>query len=248
MQSRDDLKIILNRIDGKGYKAYGDIKGSYAFSPYSLTVDHVQGDPYAVPSRVSVRTPLKDTGYSPNLYSSQIREIAFRDFLGRRFHQAIQKLSKGNRGIGKSGLIEIDHGSQQILNRSSVILHGEFLEIRFFVGLPARGRTILAGQAMEIFFKEIPAIFKEILSTDSVSLNNLQSHVETAEDTQALREQLKEKGLTAFVGNGSLLPRSSGVEQRPLKAGIPLSLRRNGKWSFNVPMAGRSRGWGSPRG
>ncbi len=35
----------------------------------------------------------------------------------------------------------------------------------------------------------------------------LQRHVETAEDTEALRDSLTAKGLVAFVGNGATLPR-----------------------------------------
>ena len=36
MQGADDLRRILRRIDGRGYKAYKDIEGIYNFGEYTL--------------------------------------------------------------------------------------------------------------------------------------------------------------------------------------------------------------------
>ena len=55
MQSSAELKTLLNRIDHRGYPAYKDTKGTYQFPGYILSIDHVQGDPFASPSKVSVR-------------------------------------------------------------------------------------------------------------------------------------------------------------------------------------------------
>ncbi|MBN1222300.1 MAG: isopentenyl-diphosphate delta-isomerase, partial [Candidatus Aminicenantes bacterium] len=55
MRSRDDLKMILSQIDGRGYKAYKDIEGTYDFGEYQLDIDRAQADPFAPPSRVRVR-------------------------------------------------------------------------------------------------------------------------------------------------------------------------------------------------
>ena len=53
MQSSTDLRSLLNRIDHRGYPAYKDTKGMYQFPGYVLSIDHVQGDPFASPSRDS---------------------------------------------------------------------------------------------------------------------------------------------------------------------------------------------------
>jgi hypothetical protein len=50
--SADDLGRILNRIDGRGYKAYREIRGEFELGSGSLFIDHVQGDPYAAPSKL----------------------------------------------------------------------------------------------------------------------------------------------------------------------------------------------------
>ncbi len=47
MQTAQDLKRTLQRIDGKGYKAYKDTESSYDCREYVLIIDRVQGDPFA---------------------------------------------------------------------------------------------------------------------------------------------------------------------------------------------------------
>ena len=54
MQSAAELRNKLKSIDHKGYPAYKELKGQYDFQDYVLSVDHVQGDPFASPSRLSV--------------------------------------------------------------------------------------------------------------------------------------------------------------------------------------------------
>ena len=58
MQSAENLRAVLQRIDGRGYKAYKDMRGVYSFSEYTLYIDHVQGDPFASPrARLSLDMP-----------------------------------------------------------------------------------------------------------------------------------------------------------------------------------------------
>ena len=54
MKRSDDLQEILRRIDHRGYPAYKDTAGAYQFGSYILSIDHVQGDPFASPSKVSI--------------------------------------------------------------------------------------------------------------------------------------------------------------------------------------------------
>ena len=58
MRDAESLQQTLHRIDGRGYKAYRDIRGSYRLEAADLYIDHVQGDPFAAPSKLRVRIPL----------------------------------------------------------------------------------------------------------------------------------------------------------------------------------------------
>ena len=54
MKTSLELRNHLKSIDHRGYPAYKDLKGQYDFKDYVLSIDHVQGDPFAAPSKVSV--------------------------------------------------------------------------------------------------------------------------------------------------------------------------------------------------
>ena len=249
MASKEDLISILTRIDDKGYKAYKDIEGSFDFGTFALHIDHVQGDPFAAPSRLRVHVPLSKTGFPSSLYEKRIRRIAFQDFIGRRFEAVLSKVAQGHRGIGKSGLISIDSGKQEILERSAVSMDAQGVEVRFTVGLPADGRRILGKEATAIFFEEIPQIVGQSLSYQYYDPSEAEMHVEVTEDQEAIRRQLEEKGLVAFIGDMSILPRRSGVDDRPLTQDVvPFYYPPELEVEMVIPNRERIKGMGIPRG
>jgi len=138
-----DLEKILNRIDRKGYKAYKDIQGAYQFQNFTLYIDHVQGDPFASPTKIRVRVNQSLAKFPQELFGTKVRRIALQDFITRQVHNTIGRIVKGNRGIGKSGMFSIDVGGQEVLERTSALIQKEWVEIRLYMGLPAAGRTIL---------------------------------------------------------------------------------------------------------
>ncbi len=247
--TKEDLRRTINRIDGRGYKAYKDVKGEYDFGLYRLIIDHVQGDPFAAPSRVRVRLSIERAGFPRDLWGKRVRRIAFCDYIGRQFHRAIRRLTKGHRGMGKSGMVDIDVGRQEILERNAVIVDGRDMEVCFVVGLPAAGRTILGREALEIFFEEIPKVVDKSLFYRSIDQKEILRHVDVAEDQEVMRGLLDERGLVAFVAGESMLPRRSGVDDRPLEAGaIPLKAPFELDLEMELPHRGRIKGMGIPKG
>lgn len=250
MRIADELRRTLRRIDGKGYKAYKDIEGSYGFGDYTLIVDHVQGDPFASPSRVRVRLPQRIAGFPKETYRTKSREIALRDFLTRKFLDATRRFCKGNRGTGKSGLISIDRPGQEILERTSMFVNDEYVEARFVMGLPAFGRRIAGGHAEEMFFQELPRIVRSSLLFKNLDRGELYRHIETAEDADFLRGKLDELGLVAFVADEAILPRASGIDPRPLTRGrvIPFKSPESLRVKVDLPNRGPVTGMGIPKG
>ena len=249
MATKEDLKNILTGIDGKGYKAYKDIEGSFDFVPFTLHIDHVQGDPFAPPSRLRFHIPLQRTGFPVSLFERRIKRIAFQDFIARQFETFQRRLVKGHRGIGRSGIISIDSGKQEILERSAVSIDAQGVEVRFTVGLPSEGRRILGKEAMEIFFQEIPQISDQCLLYQHYDPSEAKMHVEVAEDQEAIQKQLGEKGLVAFIHDMSVLPRRSGVDDRPLTQNVvPFYYPPELEVELSVPNRGRIKGLGVPKG
>jgi predicted ABC-class ATPase len=216
MKSVADLRRTLARIDGRGYKAYKDIEGSYDFDGFFLYIDHVQGDPFASPSKVRVRVPQDVARLPERLFSNKVRRIALEDFLARRVHQAIRRTVRGPRGTGKSGLMSIDAGGQEVLERTAVVVTSDWVEARLQVGLPASGRTILGRQAETMLCKELPSIVKQSLLWTSLPHQEARDFVDCIENQEHIRAKLQDLGLVAFVADGAILPRESGVSDRPL--------------------------------
>ena len=216
MKSLDDLRHTIARIDGRGYKAYKDIQGVYDGEWFTLLIDHVQGDPFAAPSKIRVRVDRLITNIPGDLHETRVRSVALRDFLARMIHQSIGKISQGHRGIGKSGLIAIDVGGQEILERTAIVLAQEWIEVRLEVGLPASGRTILGKQADIMLLKEVPSILQRGLFWERLPQTVCRTHVDYAENYEAIRKELDAHSLVAFVADGSMLPRKSGNSTQPL--------------------------------
>jgi len=240
------LRFILRRIDGKGYKVYKQIEGRYKFPNYRLFVDHVQADPFAPPSSVRARVDQDTAGFPRELFKNKPRKVALEDYLTRRFHQLAVRYSS-RMGSGKSGKIEIVKPGQQVLERSAMEVNEKYVEARFYVGLPAAGRRVLGSKAQEMFFERLPAVVEGALIYGNLNPDSIREHVETVEDARYIRDHLREKGLVAFVANGSMLPRRSGVDDRPLEKGVQFRSPPSLEVSFECPNR-TLRGMGIPEG
>ncbi len=250
MRGSSELRGILKRIDGRGYRAYKDIRGDYDFSEYILHIDHVQGDPFASPSCIRVRVSQKTALFPKDTYLGKSRGIALRDFLTRCFSRATFRIAEGRRGSGKSGVIYIDSPGQEVLERTSVFVDESYVEARFYVGLPAADRRVLGREAEEMFFHEIPRIVRNSLIFSNLDRESLYRHIEISEDQDYIRGKLGELGLIAFVASGSILPRASGVDDRPLSKGriIPFKSPPSLEVALELPNSGGVVGMGVPEG
>ncbi|HIK44604.1 MAG TPA: ABC-ATPase domain-containing protein [Leptolyngbyaceae cyanobacterium M65_K2018_010] len=238
----------LQRLDGQSYGAYKALRGRYDFGDFTLHIDHVQGDPFAAPSRVRVVLPQRLAQFPRELWARPQRAIALADFLTRQFYQAIQRRSQPS-GSGKSGLIGILRPSQAILNRSAAQVTETAVEVRFTVGLPALGRRIAGRQAADLLGQAIPQLVEQTLRYNALDPAQLQHHVDTAEDAEVLRGQLAHHGLVAFIADGAILPRRSGVDERPLvEGGIPFRSPDALRVTLTCPHAGAITGMGLPQG
>lgn len=248
MKSSVELKNELFKIDGKGYKAYKVLEGKYDFKKYVLSIDHVQGDPFASPSRVRIIIDNKIAQIPEELFDNKNKEIAVCDFLTRLFSKNIKNQSEKIFGSGKSGLIEISRCPQEILERTAIIRNKNFFEARFYVGFPARGRSVLARELEKIIFNIIPNIVENTFIYKNINKLNLINRVELIEDQFYIRKNLKEKGLVAFVANESILPRESGVSARPLRNGKKFISPQVLEVEFDTPNRGKIKGMGIPKG
>lgn len=245
----EHLRQRLRGLHRKSYKLYKELKGTYRFPRFALDVDYVQGDPFATPSRVCIRVARDVAGIPRDLWQTSVRRRAMEDFLGRAASRAIRAVVRGGRGTGHSGEMDIQTSGQQVLRRNAVVIGAEHVEARILMGLPADGRRINARAAEPMFFEELPEVVRRSLVFDNLDTEAARRHVRSVEDQSALRDALDERGLVAFVADGAVLPRCSGIDDRPMARGaVTFRAPNTLAHTIELPTAGPVRGLGIPRG
>ncbi len=250
MKTAAELQTLLRQIDHKGYPAYKDTRGKYQFQQYILSIDHVQGDPFAAPSKVSLIVPGRVAGFDRACYESHVRKIAFQDYLLRRMAAKIRDFSFKAKGSGKSGLLSVSHPGQEILERSACTVNtgtGD-LTVRMEIGFPANGRTINSGELAKILFDFLPVCVRQTLLASSCPKDGLEKVLFLADDQQFIREELKKRDLVAFVANGAVLPRKSGVSPLPMKEAVAFVSPSSMEVTLKLPHLGELKGMGLKKG
>lgn len=248
MKNSEELRQQLRSINRKSYPAYKGLKGLYHFGNYILSIDHVQGDPFASPSHVSIQISHRDAGFPVEYYKDTLTGTTLCDYLTRQFEKQVSQYSFRAKGSGKSGLLTVSHCGQEILSRTACEITEKGITARFFVGFPANGRTINATELEKIFFDFLPVCIQKSFFYSSLNAKELQNYIELAEDQEFIRQKLPAKNLCAFIADGSILPRESGISSRPMKASVPFTSPDSLRISINLPHKGKITGMGIPKG
>ena len=250
MKTSEELRKLLNRIDHRGYPAYKDTRGTYQFGKYILAIEHVQGDPFASPSKLSVKVSGRTAGFPKELYDRPCKRTALQDYLIRNFGRQIDQVSFRAHGSGKSGLISVTRCGQEVLERTACTIdekNGDII-VRFEVGFPANGRTINAGELIKILYEYLPDCVENSLCYRKLDRSKVQKVMELSVDQEYIQTHLEEMGLVAFVADGSVLPRESGVSQRPMKGAVAFQSPDSMKVTMHLPYYGEMSGMGIRKG
>lgn len=249
MRTASELREQLKRIDHRSYPAYKELRGQYDFGDYILSIDHVQGDPFAAPSRLSVLVSGSRAGFPAELFDTMPKRITLQDQLTRAFGRTIQKGSFQAKGSGKSGLLSVSRCGQQVLERTALRIAGDgAITLRFEAGFPASGRTIQAGELGKMLFTILPEGVRSSLFYERADREKLKRAVRLCENQQFIREKLEELSLCAFVADGSILPRESGVSERPMKGAVPFQSPETLRITLALPDGSKISGMGIPKG
>ncbi|MCP8615290.1 ABC-ATPase domain-containing protein [Salirhabdus salicampi] len=227
------LQTHLRNIDGKGYKGYKSIQGKYQFPNFDLNIDYVQGDPFASPSKIRIVVNDKQKEIRSEWKDEAQRKVYTEDLIARYVAKAIHKTTINVKGTGKSGLVAIDAPGQEVLDRSAVMIDEQKTTICLSIGLPANGRRINGREAEKLFFTIIPKVMEE--SIFSIPDQEFVRVVQLADQHEAIRHKMKENGWISFIADGSILPRESGISNRPMKNAVPFQSPEENKVSIDLP-------------
>ena len=248
MNTATELRTKLKSIDHRGYPAYKELKGQYNFGDYTLSIDHVQGDPFASPSRLSVLVKKEKAGFPAEYYDTPAKRITLQDHLTRLFGRWVAGGSFQAKGSGKSGLMTVSRCGQQVLERTAMRVQDGDVTLRFEAGFPANGRIINARELEKMLFDILPDCVRKSLYYVKIDQEKLKQAIWLCEDQQYIRQSLSEKGLCAFIADGSVLPRESGVSEKPMKGAVTFLSPESLRASLNLPHRGEICGMGIPKG
>ena len=248
MKQSKDLERLLKSLDGQKYGAYKRMKGIYQFDQFHLAIDHVQVDPFAPPSKMRVIIEKHETEIPNELLDTKDKRIATSDFLTRTVDTQLKHFNRTVKGSGKNGKIFIDHPGQEILERTSVVINDKEIEIRIEVGLPAAGRKILGKVASHTIIHGIPQMLEKAIRYENLNQQALNEQVALKLDQTYIRQQLETEHLVAFVANGSILLRKSGVSDAPMKSAIQFTSPKKFEHTFNLPSGRAVTGMAIPQG
>lgn len=248
MFTSQQLRQQLSSIHRKSYPAYKTLKGIYDFKHFLLSIDHVQGDPFASPSHLSIQVPAKIAAFPAFCFSAKNIRIAVQDYILRKFSQQLSIYNFKAKGSGKSGSISTSVCGQKVLERTACEISSDFVTVRFTVGFPANGRTINAFELEKILFEFLPSCVEKSLLYKNLSPKAVESVVFLAEDQEFLRQELKKHQLVAFVANHSILPRESGISQKPMKNAVPFQSPASLETEITLPHRGKIKGMAIPQG
>ena len=261
MAAAAELGAALRALDGRSYGDYRRVgRRRWDIAPFVLEIEHVQGDPFAAPSRVRVDVPAGVPGLPDWARATPDARRATADFLHRALASRLRSRAGGRErdrggrrgrsgGSGGSGKVDILRPGQEVLERSSLVVGSDGAStVRFTVGLPAAGRRILGRASATLLAEELPRVLLSALERGSIDTRSLREHVAVVEDQVALRAALRARGLVAFLAEGAILARASGVEDRPLGGARPLVVPASMCVELDAPHAGTVRGLGIPAG
>ncbi|ENM5733185.1 ABC-ATPase domain-containing protein [Vibrio mimicus] len=234
----DRLIATLKKLEKQNYRAYQQIKGQYDFGDFTLFIDHIQSDPYASASRLRATRAWSLTGLDWLREKSPAYQMAARDFIARAFAEFAKQ----------DNSLSIAISGQTVLDSTSVLFNEDGIELRFRMSMPAEGRDILAKKALNILTFHLPKYIRRATLDRELDKAALLHHCEVVEDQEAMRAQLDDLGLVAFVANGSVLPRLAGNCDLPMKEAVPFQAPKSLEVTLSTPNQGDLVGMGIPQG
>ena len=233
----------MDNLDGKSYGAYHDLetKEGWVHEDFILRIGRAQSDPFATPTRCQVEFKAESAHFPPSLYSNKVRALALSDYLHRALYAHAKEMGVGAALAGKGwsgpkgGDIQLLPPCQHVLEQSAVVVKNGTIVAQLTINLPARGRTILGQAATEIFGQTLKMLLDKALKYASLDPTRIESHVNSVEDQMWLQNQLDAQGLVAFVRDGAILPRASGVDDCPLQGGLPFESPSSMRVGFQIP-------------
>ncbi|NAZ86147.1 ATPase [Kineococcus sp. T90] len=229
----------LHALHDGPYARYRSLTGRrWALLPgVAFSLARAQADPFAPPSRCEVRVDAATAGFADLGLDVPARRRALAGHLARAARDAA------------GGTFRVDAGGQEVVQRSSCEVGADgAVVLRFGYHLPGPRRRADGRTAARDLTGALPALVRSALLAGALDAARVRAFVDAVEDAAVLRSRLPELGLVAFVADGAVLPRRSGVDPRPALDAVPFASPPSLRVEVDLPHRGTVSGMGLPEG
>ncbi len=247
MKSSNDLHKLLVSLDGCPVDAAGGMNGEYDYGDFTLIADFFPRDSLMNTARFRARMPLERARFPLDVFTPKSRETAARDFIARTFHSLIPRYALKGSGI-MGGRVFIDRPGHELLETSAVVVGDSYIEVRFTAEIPQREKKIISGSAIDLFIERIPALIRGSLVFSALDGEKLADWIETSEDADAARAQLRERNLVGFIAAKSILPRRDESGHPLVDGAVRVAVPSELGITLELPNRGAVHGLGIPSG
>ncbi|MFW5443614.1 MAG: P-loop domain-containing protein [Methylococcaceae bacterium] len=216
------LKRLFDVISAEPYQKIQQLRGAFQFPRYTFAFIKIQGSPGANPASIArVNFSIDESELPRQFLDTSFCCLAVADFLIRRFKRGIEKFAQQNRGKDGSGSFATIELSQKMMQRDTVLFSKNEIELRFIFSLPAKGfggGLFDAEQAWLMFEQELNLIVDYALlykGYDQATKDELNKYVDVQIKRQQIKHYMEQNGYIVFINNGAILPRRSGIDDRP---------------------------------
>lgn len=238
----------IRSLQGKNYGLYKSLADrTWDFGDFVLEFLHVQGDPYAPASRVMIKSSLQMLGFPSEWGGAYERRLALSDFLYRRLSALVRE-----KYPDRDAAVVFDTAGPEMLVRNALWVDNGELRACLQVRLPGDGRKIQAEAAAEILTMVLPDLVSAALYNSGESKPDgvepeLVEHYRVLAERKEILSQLEARNLCAFVPDGAVLPRASGLSELPMEGAVPFTAPA--EMAVTLVANGREiRGMGIPKG
>ncbi|HXP89406.1 MAG TPA: P-loop domain-containing protein [Fibrobacteria bacterium] len=204
------LRLYLRDLDGKPFGQLRKLSGTHPDRDLSLSIDHIQGDPYAPASRM--RLDLHPS-FHPNMVlpADPFERLALEDLFLREFSARLPSESLPA-GDGPGGRVRTVRPDETIRPRSACAC-GRSLTLRFSFSFPAQGRRILSEPAAAVLADRVPALALEIAG--GLPPEKVRELAEHLRKRDRVRRAMDARGFAAFLPQGSATHRQADGRPPP---------------------------------
>lgn len=240
------LLALFALLDSMPFGKIQQLHGTYRINRFELTFLRIQGSPGAHPASIGeLSFNPAQAGFLDHCLISKESQFAVSDFLIRRFNLGIDRFAKQNRGKEGSGSFYVIQPGQKMLKTDSVLVSKENIRLRFIVSFPSTskgGGSFDGGQAKIMFEKELTQIASYSLvysEYDEKSRQSLKEHIRVIEDRKYIHRFLTRNNGISFIPDNAVLPRMSGIDDRPLKLDTIALFKSPDSLAVEVELANR---------